>query len=76
MLGARPKPFNLSLLSQLALSLGPSAPSARADSCLGANRPKANANSWPGADWRVWSEEVEKAADHSFQREGQFLGQS
>jgi hypothetical protein len=38
MLGARPEPLNLSLLSQLPLALAPSAPPARAGSCLGARR--------------------------------------
>ena len=44
-----PRPINLSLLSQLALAFVPSAPPARAGSCMGANRPKANANSGPMA---------------------------
>ena len=38
MLGARPEPLNLSLPPQLALDLAPSAPPARAGSCLGAKR--------------------------------------
>jgi hypothetical protein len=39
MLGARPEPLNLSLPPQLTLDLAPSAPPARAGSCLGAKQP-------------------------------------
>jgi hypothetical protein len=38
MLGARPEPLNLPLLPQLTLALAPSAPPARAGSCLGAKQ--------------------------------------
>ena len=57
MLGARPEPLNLSLLSQLPLALAPSAPPARAGSCLGA---KHNRQSWPGVDWRLQAIEMSK----------------
>ena len=40
MLGARPGPINLSLMPQLALDLVPSAPPARAGSCMGRKLPK------------------------------------
>jgi hypothetical protein len=39
-----PRPINLSLLSQLALAFVPSAPPARAGSCMGAKGPEAE---WP-----------------------------